>query len=77
MEASSPPGVSSSTRNDQERLVPAVLGGAHAVGQMVGDHRSDRAGATCKGRLIQTGLRLVGPILLGLALLSIRGRVKR
>jgi hypothetical protein len=29
------------------------------------------------GRSIQTGLRFVGPILIGLALLSMRGRVKR
>jgi hypothetical protein len=37
---------------------------------------SDQA-LTYKGRLIQAVLRFLGPVLLGLALLSIRGRVKR
>jgi hypothetical protein len=37
---------------------------------------SDQA-LTYKGRLLQATLRFVGPVLLGLALLSIRGRVKR
>jgi hypothetical protein len=32
---------------------------------------------TYKGRLIQAVLRFLGPILLGLTLLSVRGRVKR
>ncbi len=32
---------------------------------------------TYKGRLVQTVVRFIGPVLLALALLSIRGRVKR
>ncbi len=32
---------------------------------------------TLPGELLRVGLRLTGPVLLGLALLSIRGRVKR
>jgi len=32
---------------------------------------------TLPGELLQVGLRLTGPVLLGLALLSVLGRVKR
>jgi hypothetical protein len=32
---------------------------------------------TLPGELLRVGMRLIGPILLGLAILSIRGRVKR
>jgi hypothetical protein len=39
--------------------------------------RASEQELTYTGRLIQAVLRFVGPVLLGLALLSIRGRVKR
>ena len=39
--------------------------------------RASELRLTYKGRLIQTVVRFVGPVLLTLALLSIRGRVKR
>jgi hypothetical protein len=32
---------------------------------------------TLPGELLRVGLRLTGPLLLGLAVLSIRGRIKR
>jgi hypothetical protein len=39
--------------------------------------RASEQQLTYVGRLIQAALRFAGPILLGLAVLSIRGRVKR
>jgi hypothetical protein len=39
--------------------------------------RSPEEHLSIKGRLLEIGLRLIGPLFFGLALLSLRGRVKR
>jgi len=39
--------------------------------------RSPEEHLSIKGRLLEIGLRLLGPLFFGLALLSLRGRVKR
>jgi hypothetical protein len=60
-----------------ERPLPARLGTAGLVAVEGAVFRTSDQALTYKGRLIQAALRFVGPVLLGLALLSIRGRVKR
>jgi hypothetical protein len=56
---------------------PARLGTAALVAVEGAVFRASEQQLTYVGRLIQTVLRLAGPILLGLVVLSIRGRVKR
>jgi hypothetical protein len=56
---------------------PARLGTALLVAAEGAVFRSSEQDLTYTGRLIQAVLRFVGPVLLGLAVLSIRGRVKR
>jgi uncharacterized protein YjbI with pentapeptide repeats len=53
------------------------LGTAAVVAVEGAVFRTSEQELTYKGRLIQATLRFAGPVLLGLALLSIRGRVKR
>jgi hypothetical protein len=60
-----------------ERPFPDRLGTAVVVAVEGAVFRTADQALTYKGRLIQATLRFVGPVLLGLALLSIRGRVKR
>jgi hypothetical protein len=60
-----------------QRPLPDRLGTAALVAVESAVFRSSDQALTYKGRLIQAILRFVGPVLLGLALLSIRGRVKR
>jgi Pentapeptide repeats (9 copies) len=60
-----------------ERPLAARLGTAVLVAVEGAVFRTSDQALTYRGRLIQAGLRFVGPVLLGLALLSIRGRVKR
>jgi Pentapeptide repeats (9 copies) len=67
-----PPSVSPADRSLPARLATAAL---VAVEGAV--FRTSEQELTYRGRLIQAVLRFVGPILLGLAVLSIRGRVKR
>jgi hypothetical protein len=59
------------------RPFPDRLGAAALVAVEGAVFRTSDQALTYKGRLIQTTLRFFGPVLLGLALLSIRGRVKR
>jgi len=56
---------------------PARLGTAALVAVEGAVFRASEQQLTYIGRLIQAVLRFAGPILLGLAVLSIRGRVKR
>jgi uncharacterized protein YjbI with pentapeptide repeats len=56
---------------------PDRLGTAALVATEGAVFRTSEQELTYKGKLIQTALRFVGPVLLGLALLSVRGRVKR
>jgi uncharacterized protein YjbI with pentapeptide repeats len=56
---------------------PARLGTAALVAVEGAVFRASEQQLTYVGRLIQAALRFAGPILLGLAVLSIRGRVKR
>jgi hypothetical protein len=56
---------------------PDRLGTAGLVAVEGAVFRASEQQLTYVGRLIQASLRLVGPILLALAVLSIRGRVKR
>ena len=58
-----------------ERPFPDRLGTAALVAVEGAVFRSSDQALTYKGRLIHAALRLVGPVLLGLALLSVRGRV--
>jgi hypothetical protein len=60
-----------------QRPFPDRLGTAALVAVEGAVFRTSDQALTYKGRLIQATLRFVGPVLLGLALLSIRGRVKR
>ncbi len=60
-----------------ERPFPDRLGTAALVAVEGAVFRSSEQALTYEGRLIQASLRFVGPVLLGLGLLSIRGRVKR
>lgn len=55
----------------------ARLGTAALVALEGAVFRTSEQQLTYKGRLIQTLVRIVGPVLLGLALLSVRNRVKR
>jgi hypothetical protein len=57
--------------------LPARLGTAALVAVEGAVFRTSDQQLTYVGRLIQAALRFAGPILLGLAVLSIRGRVKR
>jgi hypothetical protein len=57
--------------------LPARLGAAVLVAVEGAVFRASEQALTYTGRLTQAVLRFVGPILLGLAVLSIRGRVKR
>jgi len=59
------------------RPLAARLGTAALVAVEGAVFRTSDQALTYKGRLVQTMLRLVGPVMLGLGLLSIRGRVKR
>jgi hypothetical protein len=59
------------------RSLPARLGSAALIALEGAVFRTPDQQLTYRGRLVQTAVRLVGPLLLGLALLSIRGRVKR
>jgi hypothetical protein len=59
------------------RPFPDRLGTAALVALEGAVFRTSDQALTFKGRLIHTTVRFVGPVLLGLALLSIRGRVKR
>jgi hypothetical protein len=70
-DATPPPGMTS------DRPVRDRLGTAALVAVEGAVFRTSDQALTYKGRLIQAVLRFVGPVLLGLALLSIRGRVKR
>jgi hypothetical protein len=54
-----------------ERPLPARLGTAALVAVEGAVFRTSDQALTYKGRLIQAGLRFAGPVLLGLALLSI------
>jgi len=65
------------TSPSKDWSLPTRLGTAALVALEGAVFRASEQQLTYKGRLIQTALRLVGPVLLGLALLSIRGRVKR
>jgi uncharacterized protein YjbI with pentapeptide repeats len=56
---------------------PARLGTAALVAVEGAVFRASEQELTYVGRLIQAALRFAGPILLGLAVLSVRGRVKR
>jgi hypothetical protein len=56
---------------------PARLGTAALVAVEGAVFRASEQQLTYVGRLIQAALRFAGPILLGLAVFSIRGRVKR
>jgi hypothetical protein len=60
-----------------ERPFAARLGTAALVAVEGAVFRASDQALTYTGRLIQAVLRFVGPILLGLAVFSIRGRVKR
>jgi hypothetical protein len=57
--------------------LPARLGTSALVALEAAVFRTSEQQLTYKGRVIQTVVRFIGPILLGLALLSVRGRVKR
>jgi hypothetical protein len=59
------------------RSFPERLGTAALVATEGAVFRTSDQELTYQGRLVQTTLRFVGPILLGLALFSVRGRVKR
>jgi hypothetical protein len=59
------------------RPLPDRLGTAALVAVEGAVFRTSDQALTYRGRLIHTTLRFVGPVLLGLTLLSIRGRVKR
>jgi uncharacterized protein YjbI with pentapeptide repeats len=61
----------------RHRSFPDRLGTAALVATEGAVFRTSEQELTYKGKLIQTTLRFVGPVLLGLALLSVRGRVKR
>jgi hypothetical protein len=69
--ATPPPGV------NVERPLPDRLGTAALIALEGAVFRSSDQALTYRGRLVQILLRILGPVLLGLALLSIRGRVKR
>jgi len=60
-----------------EQPFPARLGTAALVAVEGAAFRTSEQQLTYVGRLIQAALRFTGPILLGLAVFSIRGRVKR
>jgi hypothetical protein len=60
-----------------QRRFPDRLGTAALVAVEDAVFRTSDQALTYKGRLIHATLRFVGPVLLGLALLSVRGRVKR
>jgi hypothetical protein len=60
-----------------EEPLPARLGTAALVAVEGAVFRTSEQELTYVGRLVQAVLRFVGPILLGLAVLSVRGRVKR
>jgi uncharacterized protein YjbI with pentapeptide repeats len=60
-----------------DRPFPDRLGTAALVAVEGAVFRTSDQALTYEGRLIQAFLRFVGPVLLALALLSIRGRVKR
>jgi hypothetical protein len=56
---------------------PARMGTSFLVALEGAVFRASEQALTYVGRLVQAGLRFVGPVLLGLAVLSVRGRVKR
>jgi hypothetical protein len=58
-------------------LAVAWLYALQATVSLEGRARQFSGQLTLPGELLRVGLRLTGPVLLGLALLSIRGRVKR
>jgi hypothetical protein len=55
----------------------ARLGTASLVALEAAVFRTSEQQLTYKGRVIQIAVKFIGPILLGLALLSVRGRVRR
>jgi hypothetical protein len=55
----------------------ARLGTATLIALEGAVFRASELQLTYKGRLIQTVVRFIGPVLLALALLSVRGRIKR
>jgi uncharacterized protein YjbI with pentapeptide repeats len=55
----------------------ARLGTATLIALEGAVFRASELRLTYKGRLIQTAIRFIGPVLLALAVLSIRGRIKR
>jgi hypothetical protein len=65
------------TTMSAQQSLAARLGTAALVAVEGAVFRTSDQALTYKGRLIQAGLRFIGPVLLGLAVLSIRGRVKR
>jgi uncharacterized protein YjbI with pentapeptide repeats len=71
LEASTPPGVTTASP------LSTRLGAAWWVALEGAVFRTADQQLTDDGRHIQTVLRFIGPILLGLALLSVRGRVRR
>jgi hypothetical protein len=64
-------------RTPPAQRLPARLGTAALVAVEAAVFRTSEQQLTYKGKVIQTIVRFVGPILLALALLSLRGRVKR
>lgn len=61
------------------QVVDTSLGGAVVFGARtaVGLGGEQQSALTRRGEILQIGLRVIVPVLLGLALLSIRGRIKR
>jgi len=60
-----------------ERPFPDRLGAALLVALEGAVFRTSDQALSYEGKVIHTALRFLGPVLLGLGLLSIRGRVKR
>jgi len=69
--------IPSAVISDKPPSLPTRLGTASLVALEGAVFRSSDQELTYRGRIIQTILRFFGPVLLGLALLSIRARVKR
>ncbi len=61
----------------RQQPIGARLGSAVLVALEGAVFRASDQRLTYKGRLAQTTVRFIGPVLLGLALLSVRGRIKR
>jgi hypothetical protein len=63
--------------NPRPSLAASWLYALQATVSLEGKARQLSGQLTLPGELLRVGMRLIGPILLGLAVLSIRGRVKR